>query len=73
VARILVDHAWRWLAGAVDRAGVLVSPSRRNDALESVAAWTAAMLACAAVIGATDPRDEVLAVVVRDETSLCPT
>ncbi|HVM02407.1 MAG TPA: 2OG-Fe(II) oxygenase [Acidimicrobiales bacterium] len=71
-ARLVVEEAWRWLGGEIDHGRRLAAPSHRGRALGELARPAAAVLEAAAVIAATDLRDEALAVLCEETDDLLP-
>jgi hypothetical protein len=60
-ARLLVEDSWRWLSEEIgQRRALLVSPSRRDQALGELGRPIANVLESAAVVGTDELRDEAL-------------
>jgi hypothetical protein len=60
-ARLLVEDSWRWLSEEIgQRRALLVSPSRRDQALGELGRPIANVLESAAVIGTDELRDEAV-------------
>ncbi len=66
-AGMLLQESWRWISEAIDRGLELPSPSRRAQALCELGRPFGALLEGAAMVGATDVRDEAVGVLCRDD------
>ncbi|MGH2843697.1 MAG: 2OG-Fe(II) oxygenase, partial [Solirubrobacteraceae bacterium] len=72
--RILVSDSWAWVRGRIDRGLEVSQPSRREEALVSLAAPLAAVIEAASVVGATTVGEEARELICsRDAVITCAT
>ena len=69
-ARLLLRHAWAWLAGELTRSTAIGRPSRRAEVLTGLAMPILGVLAGAGTIQASDVRDQALTVVCAEENNV---
>jgi hypothetical protein len=70
VARLLLRQSWAWINQNIEWGLDLPSPSHRARALAELGHPLAAILKAAALVGATDLREDALRVMCRDEELL---